>query len=46
MILSIVDEEYCLISTLTFIFSAFKEAVNYVNEELDTTKLLKKIEQL
>ena len=46
MILSIVDEEYCLISTLTFVLSAFKHAVNYVDEDLDTSKLLKKINDI
>ncbi len=43
MILSIVDEEYCLVSTLTFILSAFKHAVQYVNEDLDIERLRLKI---
>lgn len=46
IILSIVDEQYCLISTLTFVLSAFKHAVNYVNEDLDTTKLVDKLSQV
>jgi hypothetical protein len=35
MILSIVDEEYCEVSTFTFILSAFKHAISYVEEDLD-----------
>jgi hypothetical protein len=30
IILSLIDEEYCLVSTLTFLISTFKMAVCYV----------------
>lgn len=38
-----VDEEYCLVSTLVFILSAFKNAISYVKDELNIEKLDKKI---
>ena len=38
-----IDEEYCLISTLTFIISAFKMAVCYVKEDLDFVGLQSKV---
>ena len=41
-----VDEEYCLVSTLVFILSAFKNAISYVKDELNIEKLDKKIRML
>jgi len=46
IILSLVDEQYCLVSTLAFIFSAFKNAVSYVNEDLDEERLKLKVKNL
>ena len=46
MILSIVDEEYCLISTLTFVFCTFKRAIAFSEDDLDLTRLGKKINAL
>ena len=46
MILSILDEEYCLISTLTFVFCTFKRAISYSEEDLDLASLTKKINNL
>jgi hypothetical protein len=39
IILSIIDEEYCLVSTLVFVITAFKHAVSYVKEDLNVEKL-------
>lgn len=41
-----VDEEYCLISTLTFILSAFKMAISYVKDEIDMPSLQAKVEEV
>lgn len=46
MILSIVDEEYCLISTLVFVLVAFKHAVNYVMDDLDMPKLIARVKAI
>lgn len=46
MILSIVDEEYCLVSTFVFIFPTFKQAINYVDEDLDIDRLKMKVKNL
>lgn len=43
IILSIVDEEYCLLSTLVFVYVAFKQAISYVDEDLDIQKLTDKL---
>lgn len=39
IVLSMIDEEYCLISSLTFIIAAFKTAVCYVKEDIDFVSL-------
>ncbi len=47
IILSLVDEEYCLVSTLTFILSGFKMAICYVkDEDLDMPSLQTKISEI
>ena len=46
IILSMIDEEYCLISTLTFIISAFKMAVCYVKEDIDFMSLQNKVQEV
>ena len=46
MILSILDEEYCLVSTLTFVFCAFKRAVSYTEEDIDLSRLSEKVGEL
>lgn len=43
IILSLVDEEYCLISLLVHLYIAFKEATNYMEEEIDEVALKAKI---
>jgi hypothetical protein len=40
-----VDEEYCLISTLTFVLSGFKMAICYVKDEIDMPSLQAKVEE-
>lgn len=39
ILLSLIDEEYCLISTLTFIISTFKIAACYSKEDIDFKSL-------
>ena len=43
IILSLVDEEYCAISTLTFVYCAFKRAISYCEEDLDYDRLIPKV---
>ena len=38
-----IDEEYCLVSTLTFLISAFKMAVCHVKENIDFVSLQSKV---
>ena len=41
--LSLVDEEYCLVSTLTFLLATFKRAVCHVKEDIDFQGLKKRL---
>jgi hypothetical protein len=41
-----IDEEYCLISTLTFILAAFKMAVCHTKEEIDFESLKSKVKEV
>jgi hypothetical protein len=43
ILLSLIDEEYCLVSTLTFIISTFKMAACYAKEDIDFKTLEVKI---
>lgn len=46
IVLSLIDEEYCLISTLTFVLSAFKMAICYVKEEIDMVSLQAQVDEI
>ena len=45
IILSLIDEEYCLVSVLVHIYIAFKHATNYIEEVLDDDALRYKLAQ-
>ena len=44
--LSILDEEYCLVSTLTFLLAAFKRAACHAHEDIDLNKLRQRVSQV
>ena len=48
LLLSLVDEEYCLVSFLVHVYCAFKQATNYLygHNDLDEKALAYKIQQL
>jgi hypothetical protein len=39
IVLSLIDEEYCLVSTLTFVLAAFKRAAGHSGEEVDLSSV-------
>jgi hypothetical protein len=45
IILSLIDEEYCLISVLVHLYSAFKHATNFIEEVVDDDALRYKLAQ-
>ena len=46
LVLSIIDEEYCLISLITHLLFAFKQATNYISGKVNKKKLQKKVLEL